>query len=86
MPKGLLDAADTPDGLWPEHQQAVEAYLAIAGQWRVVPRWRDRPIWLGLDYAAANAGFGLSGMTITPELWAEIRLIEQGAKAALNGD
>lgn len=39
---------------------------------------------LGLDYAGARAGLGLAGVEVTQALWAEIRVIEAGAVAALN--
>ena len=41
---------------------------------------------LGLDYTAVRAGFDLAGVKITPDLWAEVQLIEAGARDAMNGD
>lgn len=41
---------------------------------------------IGLDYAAAQAGLGLAGIAVTPALWAEVREIERGARAAMNGE
>ncbi|WP_425099133.1 DUF1799 domain-containing protein [Tropicibacter sp. S64] len=82
----MLGPVDEQDGLWAEHIPAVEAYLAIGSQWRTLPQFGAPPRWLGLDYTAAEAGLRLAGFAMTPELWAEVRLIEQGAKAALNGD
>jgi hypothetical protein len=64
---------------------AIEAFLEIAGQWRVLPRYGAPPHYLGLDYAAAEAGLRLAGVAVTPALWDEIRLIECGAMAELNG-
>lgn len=52
----------------------------------VPPGFGGRPIWLGLDYSAAETGLRLAGIEVTPELWSDIRLIEEGAKEALNGD
>lgn len=52
----------------------------------MLPVFGARPVWLGLDYAAAEAGLRLAGIAATPELWSDIRLIEAGAKAALNGE
>lgn len=45
-----------------------------------------RIVWVGLDYAAARAGLDLAGLTITPEIWAQVRLIEAGAREELNAD
>ena len=39
----------------------------------------------GLDYAGAEAGLRLAGLTMTPALWGEVRVIEAGARNALNG-
>lgn len=39
---------------------------------------------IGLDYGAVKDGFELSGLEVTPELWADLRLIESGARDELN--
>ncbi len=62
---------------------ALRAYLAIADQWRVVAGGGGT-LWLGLDYAGARAGLDLAGIVVSPEVWADVQLIEAGAKAALN--
>ncbi len=76
---------DATNGVWPEHAATVEAFLAIAGQWRMVAGMGGM-LALGLDYAGAQAGLELAGIEATPALWADIRVIEAGAKAAMNGD
>jgi len=43
------------------------------------------PCFLGLDYTAVRAGFDLAGLSITPLVWDQVRLIEAGALQALNG-
>lgn len=58
----------------------------MRSQWRALPQFGARPVWLGLDYSAAEAGLRLAGIAVTPELWADVREIEQGALEALNGD
>lgn len=40
---------------------------------------------LGLDYAGARAGLALAGIEAGPDLWRDIRAIEAGAVAAMNG-
>ncbi|WP_425072590.1 DUF1799 domain-containing protein [Sagittula sp. S175] len=89
-PDALSDRHDDDAGIWPEHVAAVEAFLAIGDQWRVLqvtgpdgaPMMRVR----GLDPVAAEARLRLAGIEMTPQLWAEVQGIEQGAIAALNGD
>ncbi|MGH1416900.1 MAG: DUF1799 domain-containing protein [Pelagimonas sp.] len=81
-----MDRAPLEQGLWPEHEQAAEGFLRIRSQWRVLPAFGAAPVWLGLDYTAAETGLRLAGFDLTPEFWGQIQLIEQGAKAALNGD
>lgn len=39
----------------------------------------------GLDYAGARAGIEAAGITITPEIWGGVRVMEGAAVAALNG-
>lgn len=76
------------DGVWPEHLPIVEAFLAISTQWRtaaigggMVPR---RLLFLGFDYAAANAGLQLAGVTLDADQWAGVRIMEDAARAVLN--
>ncbi|MDF3420149.1 hypothetical protein HKX23_17510 [Sulfitobacter sp. KE29] len=59
---------------------AVEGFLAICTQWRTLAI-KDRVVPLGLDYAAAQAGMQLAGLTIDPATWSDITTIEQGAMA-----
>lgn len=74
------------DGLWPENLPAVEAFLTVSNQFRAAPGGMDGPIWLGLDYAAAEAGLRLAGVEMDPVLWQQVQLIEAGAVAALKED
>jgi len=41
-------------------------------------------VWIGLDYTAARAGLELAGISITPECWSDVRVIEEGALMELN--
>lgn len=70
--------------VWAWHAAALTAFLAIAGQWRVAGGGMGRMVWLGLDYTAAQAGLGLAGITVTPEVWTQVRQIEAGAREELN--
>lgn len=66
--------------MWPEHLPALEAFLAICGQWRQSAKGR----FFGLDYTAVRAGFDLAGLEVTADLWSDVQLIEAGALKALN--
>lgn len=72
------------DEVWAEHVAALQAFLAIAGQWRCQVLPNGRLLWLGLDYAAAQAALALSGLQVTPQIWGEVRLIEASATEELN--
>jgi hypothetical protein len=71
------------EGVWPDHVDAVEAFLAVATQWRVVAGL-DAAAWVGLDYAGCREGFALAGIEVDPMTWSQIRAIEAGAINALN--
>ena len=86
IPLDLLEEPETEDGLWPEHAEAVEIFVLLSDFWRLNPRANSNHVFLGLDRVQAEAELRLSGIAVTPERWAEIRLIELGAVAALNGD
>lgn len=60
------------------------AFLAVDRQWRGVASPMGGVQWLGLDYTAAQAGLALAGISVSPELWTEICLIEAGATEELN--
>lgn len=80
----LLAAPTTEgEGVWPDHLEAVTAFLAVSTQWRVLAG-EGGAYWLGLDHAAAKAGLDLAGISLTPAQWADVQMIEAGAKAALN--
>lgn len=75
---------DGADGLWPEHLAALEAFLVVQDQWRVIAGFGGA-YWAGLDYSACEAGLRLSGLEVPPSVWDQVRLIEDGAKQELNG-
>lgn len=75
--------AEAP-AIWSSHLPALEAFVSVANQWRTAPMGGGFRI-TGLDYAAVQAGLTLAQITLTPAEWADFRVIEQAAKAALNG-
>ena len=66
---GDLAAVDD-DGIWKANAPALDAFLAVATQ------WRDS----GLDYAGVRAGFQLAALDVDAALWADIQVIEIGAR------
>lgn len=75
------------DGLWEDHLPGWNAWCEVSGQWRtasVSGAMGGKVIWIGLDYAAARAALDLAGLTVTPEIWADVRAIEGGAIEELN--
>ena len=86
--RGSVVATNAPFAVWPENVPALNAFLAVDSQWRVVPIGGGlaptRPLFLGLDYAAVRVGLEAAGITITPALWADLRVLEDEARKALN--
>ena len=71
-------------GGWGENVAALGAFLAIQTQWRCVMGPSGQMITTGLDYSGAKVGLKLAGIKMTPDLWADVRVIETGARAAMN--
>lgn len=63
----------------------VDAFLAIASQWRTAALVDGRVHWFGLDYSAVRAGYEMAGLTIAPRVWAGVQVMERAASAAMNG-
>jgi hypothetical protein len=80
----LLQDEDEEAGLWEVNLPALEAFSVIGTQWRVLSLGEGRLLYLGLDYAAAAAGLALAGLTLPPDLWSDVQVIEAGALGALN--
>jgi hypothetical protein len=74
-----------PQGVWPEHEEAVWAFLAVQTQWRNVVLRDGTLRATGLDYGACEAGLRMAGIEATPDLWVQVQMIEAGALEALNG-
>ncbi len=77
------DADDEPEtGIWAENVEAVRAFLCIASQFRVVAPGDGSIRRTGLDYQGAKAGLRLARVKMTPELWADIQIIEDAVVGA----
>jgi hypothetical protein len=76
------------DGIWPDNEETVRAFLAVCTQWRIIvlsgAEWPPTLCYIGLDYSAVRAGLDAEGFSVTPELWRDLRVMEVAACAALN--
>lgn len=71
--------------VWRQNLGAVMAFLSVASQWRHASGPRGS-IPTGLDYAGVRAGLEASKTEVTPELWADLQVMEFAAIAAMRGD
>jgi hypothetical protein len=85
------------EGVWPENAPIVEAFFAVATQWRVAPIGGGgfagmggaaiapaHPMFIGLDYSAARVCLDALAIVVTPERWRGLQIMEFAACAALN--
>lgn len=82
-----MDEESGTEGLWADHLPAWKAWCAVSGQWRAVGIGTSEQAWVfwqGLDYGAVPAALQLAGLEMTPELWDEVRAIEEGAIKEMN--
>lgn len=78
----MIEADETDNGnvgIWAEHEGAFRAFLSICTQFRWVSPGDGTAQRVGLDYQAARAGLDAEEITVTPQLWSDIRMIELGA-------
>ncbi|WP_375227499.1 DUF1799 domain-containing protein [Roseobacter sp. S98] len=73
-------------GVWPENLPALEAYASVCTQWRLLALADGNVMAVGLDYPAVKAGLELAGIGVNTALWADLQMIEIGARAAMNGE
>jgi Phage related hypothetical protein (DUF1799) len=85
------------DGVWPDNMPVVEAFLAVATQWRTAVRGGGGAaspfggsiaplltLFIGLDYASALASLDALGIAVTPDLWRDLQTMEFAALCRLN--
>jgi hypothetical protein len=72
--------------LWHHHIKAFEALKAAATQWRVVlvatPAGLGTRV-LGLDYAGVKVALDMSGITLSPDEFRQLCVLEDAAAAAM---
>lgn len=59
----------------------MEAFLKVTTQLNCVGTADGGIRVIGLDYQGARAGLELAGVKMTPALWADLQLVENGAVA-----
>ena len=84
MDPAQFAAEEAQEGVWPENTEALDAFLAVTTQWRVVGSAGGPLVTIGLDYQGVKAGLDLAGIAPSPELWADVQMIEAGALSVLN--
>lgn len=80
-----LDRQDKGFAIWPANMPIVDAFCAVASQWRQIVFPTGRVHWQGLDYTAVRVGLDGAEIAVTPELWDGITIMERAAAATLNG-
>ena len=80
--------AQTPDGfeVWPDNMIVADAWLAVCTQWRTTGMSNGQVLWHGLDYGGAGESLDRAAIVLTPEQWANLRMMERVAAATLNGN
>ncbi|WIY25065.1 DUF1799 domain-containing protein [Parasedimentitalea psychrophila] len=73
-------------GVWAANVDAVEAFLDVTTQFirLAMPDGTFRVT--GLNYPGAQAAWQMAGLKITPDLFAQVQMIERGALAEWNGN
>ena len=82
LPEGWDEDDDGDEGVWPENEGAVLAFLAICTQFRFVSHFDGSLQRTGLDDPAVEVGLRQAGVAVTPELWQSIQMIESGVLSA----
>ncbi|XKE45755.1 DUF1799 domain-containing protein [Halomonas organivorans] len=70
--------------VWPEHEQALEVFLACARQWRVIAGLGGA-CYQGIDATALQATMTMLGVEEVRETLLQVQKIEAGAVEQLNG-
>ena len=84
-----LEDADTDAAkefaVWPVNMPIVDAFVAVATQWRTTALADGRVFFDGLDYAGVRAGLELAGLLLSPREWRGVRTMERAAAKLMNG-
>ena len=80
MPPEIAAAieADADFDLWPENEPSFTLFTRIQSQWRIGMNGAS-----GLDYPGVAAAVQMMGKAMTPELFADVQLMERAALQAM---
>jgi hypothetical protein len=70
---------ETFTGVWPQHGEAVRAFVAAASQWRMAGSF-----FAGIDYAAAAIAWAALGIDARGETFSRFQAIECEVRHLLN--
>ncbi|WP_167740338.1 DUF1799 domain-containing protein [Parasedimentitalea huanghaiensis] len=73
-------------GVWPANSDAVQAFLDVTTQFTRLAMPDSSIRVTGLNYPGAQAAWQLAGVDMTPDLFAQVQMIERGALAEWNGN
>ncbi len=73
-----FDEEDEDDGIWPENEAALTAFLRVQTQWRWISPGDGRSHRVGLDYPGVKEALRWAKIKVTPDLFGELQLIEVG--------
>lgn len=71
--------------VWADNWEAISAFQCVSTQWRAIGMMAGGVYWQGLDYSGVTAGLAGAGIDASPDLWAQLRVIEGAARNCLNG-
>ncbi|MBF0165192.1 MAG: DUF1799 domain-containing protein [Magnetococcales bacterium] len=74
-----IDVREREFAVWQENADPARLFFACATQWRLAGM---DGIPTGLDYAGVEAAARMSGVALTPELFAGVRIMESAAMDA----
>jgi hypothetical protein len=78
---------DRPSGdaiIWPDMVDSVALFFALSTQWTWVSAGMAGTWRIGINYAAIEPTARLSGLSVTPTVFDDIRTLEQEALAVWN--
>lgn len=83
---GITPDNDRELGVWASNVDAVQAFLDVTTQFTrlAMPDGTFRVT--GLNYPGAQAAWQMAGVDVTPDLFAQVQMIERGALAEWNGN
>lgn len=83
--RAAAEDADRPLGIWPENWSAVQVFLGMASQWRLIVGAAGTH-WQGLRYEALEAVLRLTLVPRAewPETFHGVRIMEAAARDVLN--